>query len=207
MLVMRIHCCMLYDEHRAKVGAVASELLAKYCHRHGYTHEIHSGRLDLSRNASWNKVLVVRNAMRREQYDRVVWFDADCFIVSPEMELPSILPHQPFRFTFSSDSLGFCAGFFCVTATPWSMDILSAWWAIGPAFNDSKWEQSAYKTLVNNFVSVNLNTGYIGQSVIANPETHFGLQVPFAYHAWANRGEDEALADYREKLSKWTSKT
>lgn len=196
---MSICCVMLYDENRRKVGEVASELLAKYCHRHGYLHRIHTKLPDPSRNASWNKIPTVKQALIASGADTVFFWDADVFVIDPQEPLPKLK-----RFAlFSQDSLGYCAGFWGVSNTSWSRGFLDSWWFLGRVNTGGRdrWEQDTLHHMLV-FDGIRSVIDPIPDSIIANPESILD-KAPLAWHGWANRGEDAVLRDYEALKQRW----
>src|SRR3954471_18626987 len=81
----RAVCTMAHGPHLALLD-VTGPALGRYAERHGYELIEIRHRLDPSRPPSWDKIVLLRELVRR--FDIVVWFDADALILdaAPDIE-------------------------------------------------------------------------------------------------------------------------
>ena len=76
-----------YTEHIKKVADISVLNKKEYCEKHGYSLEIHEGRLS-DRHPAWDKIKFLQELTNKD-YDYLIWVDNDAIIM-----------HQEYRFDF-----------------------------------------------------------------------------------------------------------
>jgi hypothetical protein len=178
---------MLFDAGREEIGAVSSSVLSSYCERHGYAFRLHRELIDPSRNAAWNKLPAVRQAL--EESDWAFWFDADVFVVDPERRLEEFV-RDDVELVVSKDAYGLCTGFFGARSSAWTRQLLDTWWFLGSFRVDDEsrehWDQNTLKALVRGFPEIDERVDAVPEDVVANPESARSEVKPLAFHYWAH---------------------
>ena len=116
-----------------------------------------------------------------------IWMDIDVVILGSGNDLMASLIDD--GFSFSQDAYGICAGCFSASGTV-AYWILKALWCLGnTSRTPDKFEQDAFKVLIESFPKFNRFVKTIPERIISNPET--GQIGTFAHHAWANGEKDK----------------
>lgn len=79
--------------HAALLGLVRP-MLSHYADLHGYDLIVHDRSLQTERPAAWDKIVLIRSLL--EQYDTVVWVDADAAIVRHDVDIRSVADPERF---------------------------------------------------------------------------------------------------------------
>jgi lipopolysaccharide biosynthesis glycosyltransferase len=81
-----------YDTDAIKYGRRS---MVDYCQKHGYDFITESKNLDNKRAAHWSKLLLLLRLMESENnYDYVVWLDADIMIMNENMKITDLIYNQ-----------------------------------------------------------------------------------------------------------------
>lgn len=72
---MNIAVVSMYTKEIEVMGEMTDANKRAYCQRHGYSYNVHFGRIS-DRHAAWDKILAVMRLL--PYYDYVMWMDADC---------------------------------------------------------------------------------------------------------------------------------
>jgi hypothetical protein len=86
-------CTIAYGSHR-ELSEIARPTLEQFADRNGYDLVVVGDRLASGRPASWSKILLLHQLV--QQYDLVLWIDADALFVDPTRDIASEI--KPFRF-------------------------------------------------------------------------------------------------------------
>lgn len=70
---------------------VTRRRLRNYCNLHGYAFLPFDQKVDPSRALYWQKVSAIRNAMKSNQYDAVVWMDDDIYVTNMQTKIEHFL--------------------------------------------------------------------------------------------------------------------
>jgi hypothetical protein len=84
---------MAHGPHLALLD-VTGPALDRYAERHGYELIEVKHRLDPTRPASWDKIVLLRELVRR--FDLVVWFDADALVLDAAPDIEDALRPRKF---------------------------------------------------------------------------------------------------------------
>lgn len=176
----------LYDDNYADFGRLTTAGMAAYAKAHGYGFVCVQHRLDTRLALNWSKFRLLEQELG--QADWLVWMDADILIVDQQFQLESLL--QPDKdMLLSTDTCGYCNGFFLLKSSAWAYGLISALRFVEDvserphirALND----QDALKVLIDNFPKVSARCGGIPDSIVQNRESAYNLKA-FANHYWAN---------------------
>ncbi|MDC3332964.1 DUF273 domain-containing protein, partial [bacterium] len=87
---MKIGVCTLTVGDEFKKGSsICIESIQHYCQKHSYTYINDETIADSEREPYWNKVLLLEKYI--DEYDYLVWIDADMLIMNPEWTLESLI--------------------------------------------------------------------------------------------------------------------
>ena len=128
---MKIAVCMWYDAHAAEYGDICREINRIYCEKHGYILIKSSRRAYKNRPATWERFPLLLKYI--ENYDYMVWIDADAFFYNSAPPLEDIINHYEKDILLSADvdkylkSDSVNAGFFILKNTKKVINILTRW--------------------------------------------------------------------------------
>jgi hypothetical protein len=88
-------CTMAHGPHVALLELTAPSL-TRYAERHGYEYVEVRHRLDPSRPASWDKVVLLRSLVTK--FDVVVWLDADALVLDRAPDIATVLRPRKFLY-------------------------------------------------------------------------------------------------------------
>jgi hypothetical protein len=141
---MRKVLCTAATGEAHEWGEISRPSFAAYAARHGYEFVCVEERLDQSRPASWDKVLLCRRELERA--DLVVWVDADCVIVDLEEDIAGQLPDEAFMAVRENDTtrgLVPNTGVLVFRAGELAESFLDATWARSDRADHIWWENAA----------------------------------------------------------------
>lgn len=135
------------DNSQLEFGQYSFDLMRKYADKHGYDVKIYTGEDfyfaagdyfndQTTREFNWVKVSLV--AIHIENYDYVIWLDADAFIMRHDLPLDEVFKfddHHDF-YVAPDAEYQFNVGVFAIKNTPFSLDLMREWSLIGLREND-----------------------------------------------------------------------
>tara|TARA_R110001583_G_scaffold103163_14_gene250318 strand:+ start:5521 stop:6294 length:774 start_codon:yes stop_codon:yes gene_type:complete len=128
---MKIAICMWYDGHVSEYGDICREINRLYCEKHGYILIKSSRRAYKNRPSSWERFPLLLGHI--ENYDYVVWIDADAFFYNSAPPLEKIINHYKKDILLSADGDRYLksdsvnSGFFILKNTKQVISILTKW--------------------------------------------------------------------------------
>lgn len=128
---MKIAICMWYDGYASEYGDICREINRLYCEKHGYILIKSSRRVYKNRPSTWERFPLLLGHI--ENYDYVVWIDADAFFYNCAPPLEEIINHYKKDILLSADvdrylkSDSVNAGFFILKNTKQVINILTKW--------------------------------------------------------------------------------
>lgn len=117
-----------------------------YAEQHKYQFIAFKEKLDDSRPASWSKLLAL--LMNWDDYDWLMWIDADAMIMNKDIKLESIIDNK-YDFIVSTDLNGINCGIFLVKTTEFMRQIFEQAYDKKEFINHPWWEQAALMSLMN----------------------------------------------------------
>lgn len=200
-------------EH-SKISEITFPLLSHWANKWGCEFSRRTKLIDPDRNPSWNKIAMIQDLFRNHQCDRVIWLDADVLILNMDVNPDDLFSW--YRMSVSSDFNGPCLGAFSVPNTHWGRSLMDTMWFLyqtktpKPYDTRDTWEQNTFKVLKDKFAVIdNMVSLLNSRTTIINRDFRWsdGMKIiPFAYHAWANRGVDvvcKELDEIRRNPEKW----
>jgi len=128
---MKIAICMWYDGNVYEHGDICREINRLYCAKYGYTLIKSSRRAYKNRPSTWERFPLLLAHI--ENYDYIVWIDADAFFYNSAPPLEKIIKHYEKDILLSADTDQYLksdsvnAGFFILKNTKKVINILSKW--------------------------------------------------------------------------------
>ena len=128
---MKIAVLMWYDQHVAHYGDICLEINRLYCQKHGYELIRSNKRTYNDRHPTWERFPLLLKHI--ENYDYVVWIDADAFFYNSAPPLEEIINHYKKDILLSADADTYLtpdsvnAGFFILKNTKQVISILNKW--------------------------------------------------------------------------------
>lgn len=135
---------MLFDSNYRKMGEIAKENKLAYAKKHNYDLIVYDELLDIKREATWNKVLAIKNHLAN--YKWIFWTDADALIMNYDIKLESIIDEN-FNMLIVKDHNGINMGNFLIKNCDWSQKLLIDWYAPNNYLDEEFYEQSAFANL------------------------------------------------------------
>ena len=127
-----------YNE-KVKLG---EENKRTYCQMHGYDFIFVQEKLDPSRHAYWQKILLALKTMQNPDYKWIVWMDADTLIMDQGIPLEDFID-QKSNFIVSENFNGINSGIFFVRNCEWSLKFLHSVYARTDCLSHTWPEQQA----------------------------------------------------------------
>lgn len=124
--------------------SLTKETFAAYATRHGYDLHLESERVDPTRPASWDKVQLIRALL--DDYEIVLWVDADAVFISLEEDIADHLPDWAFLALRENDAgRGVVpnAGVMVFRASDEAKRFLDETWALDHYRDHPWWENAA----------------------------------------------------------------
>jgi hypothetical protein len=122
-----------------------------YCDKHSYTFIDDESVYDDSKPIPWSKLKLLEEYL--QQFDYLVWIDADILIMNQDIKLESFIEKYPTNIICGSDWRMTNTGVLFVKNTEWSMKFLEAIWLnVYDPEDDPKerymnWEQGSFINL------------------------------------------------------------
>lgn len=125
-------------------GLVASgiENNRHYCEKHGYDFIYLTDNLDPSRPIAWNKILILQETLKNNEYKWVFWIDADAIFMNFGISIEELIDDH-FDLLVGSDLVGCNTGNFLLKNTPWTKDFLKRVYSHEEFIYHRYWEQAA----------------------------------------------------------------
>jgi hypothetical protein len=170
----------LYDDAFKECAKMAVDSAKAYASKYGHKVYHYPYLLDESLHPSWNKVIAVSSVCEEEPEDSVVvWFDSDILFDINGSDLVEPFKASGKEIVFSQDWNGLCAGMFAVKNTPRVRSILDAVLTLGDVADCEKygkgcgvkWEQNAFKAIMQEFPAVSSIVGYFEADVVNDSPT------------------------------------
>lgn len=135
-------CSTGCGEHTALLF-ITAPTLGYYAARHGFDLILVTDRVEPSRPPAWDKVALIRRVL--QQYQGVVWIDADAIIVAPEEDVRTLLTPRPIHWVvhrywgraFPN------TGVWAFRNEPGAHEFLDAVWALNQFTHHPWWENAA----------------------------------------------------------------
>jgi len=121
-----------------------------YCQKHGYDYIIGSEKMEECNGIPapnkdklailWMKVPMLARFI--DQYDWVVWTDADSIFLNPSISFDAYINPQ-YDLLFGTHHMGMnqlCSGHIFVKNSQWSKDFLDEWWQYSEEFREGTWD-------------------------------------------------------------------
>lgn len=184
----------LFDDGMRDVGTFSIDTAQAYCKKYGYSLFWRASMVDPTLAPSWNKVLLLSEfANTQPEGQWLWWFDADSLFVDCDTNaweyLSKVKPGADF--VFGKDWNGLCCGTMAVRNTQFARDILSTLPRLGDVGDPNKygeglgckWEQNAFKALVEAFPSFAAKVDFFPESLINDhPERTMKEEGQFFLH-------------------------
>ena len=128
---MKIAVLMWYNQHVAHYGDICLEINRLYCQKHGYELIRSSKRTYKDRPPTWERFPLLLKHI--ENYDYVVWIDADAFFYNSAPPLEEIINHYEKDILLSADVDTYLvpnsvnAGVFVLKNTKKVISLLNKW--------------------------------------------------------------------------------
>lgn len=177
---MKVLVCTFYDDAIANYGDLTSKINKKYCDKHNFDYIVSHTPTYKNRHPAWENLPLILKHI--ENYDYVVWIDADAFfyIDSPNIE-DIIQSHLDTDFIFSRDlpnkepPLGeINTGIFIVKNTYYSIKFLKSWAYNEDLFQNCKMKYRWDQGVLNDMIRDNVMS--IREHMI---DCHYGLLQHF----------------------------
>ena len=180
---MRKALCSIGSGAYAKLLALSSRTFAAYAARHDYDLVLRHDADDASRHPAWSKVPLILQLL--EEYDLVLWLDADAIIV--ELQIDIAAERRPDRWMYLA-RLRTCegvvpnTGVWMVTSCEEAKRFLRIVNAHEAYTNHKWWENAAVIDLL----------GYAFDPLRPNTENQFTAGVEYLDHCWNSIAQDTA---------------
>jgi hypothetical protein len=143
----------LYTPAFAKLGDYTSKVLCAYAKQRGYDAIVATGTLDVTRPASWSKLLLIgRYLTANPNCTWLMWIDADAVIANPNKRLEDLVD-ESIDFLAAEDKSAclFNAGVFLIRNCPAALDMLRCAYAKEQYTHHPWWEQLALVEALREF--------------------------------------------------------
>lgn len=128
IIEMRVCVVMFYDSNISEYGDINYKINKIYCEKHNLDLIMSNEKTYTNRHSMWERFPLILKHI--ENYDYVVWIDADAFFYIDSPNIIEIINNNlDVNFIFSKD----CAfdsintGFFIVKNTQYSIDFINKW--------------------------------------------------------------------------------
>lgn len=137
-------CTLTIGEKYKKVVYWGHHTKELYCMRHGYDLRTDEDIYDKSRPPAWSKIKLLLKCLE-EDYEYVVWMDADTAIMNHNITLDDIITQFSGNkdMMIAKDLYNFNTGVMFVKNTEWSKKFLNHVYNQTEYINDGNWEQTA----------------------------------------------------------------
>jgi len=187
-----------YDVNHIYLAEATIPLMAKWCHKHGWSHKVFKSPISEDHDHNYRKYPVVRSCLN-EDNEVVDWADTDIVPVSGE-DLKLSQDHADIH--ISLDRHGYCAGMMVYYNSQWTRDFVAGLTAIIPKHGIYRThEQDCLKRLLL-IGQAQGQTRTIPETVVACPQSPETIKPTF-YHLWANLGWESALTRLGEIKAKY----
>jgi hypothetical protein len=173
-MAFKIKIISAFDENMRELSDLSFSSVEKFCKKH----DIDCERFlieNFDRPAPWFKILLLIDQLKNNDYDYIMWIDADACINNLNFDISSILQENK-SFYISKDFNNFNSGVFIVKNTPFIADILQKIYSMSEYINHIWWEQAAFIDLYEqNYMSLQDNTCLVKQNILnAYDYSHYG---------------------------------
>lgn len=136
------------NEWYAYIVKYSLKVLKLYCEKHNYDLFIPNEVYDGKRDCPWYKVLAIKKYL--SQYNYVVWFDIDGFIMKPHIKLEKFISKMKHDILCSGDFTSLInTGILFIKNTPFSHLLLDYIWTNKNSFDTKFHEQASLIQLYN----------------------------------------------------------
>jgi len=129
---MRVAVIMFYDDAIKSYGDINAKINKRYCKKHNIEFIVSNTRYYDNRHPAWERLPLILRYI--EDYDYLVWIDADAFFyIDGESIVKVIEEHPDKNFIFSKDSIhnNINTGILIVKNSKYCIDFIKLW-----AFNE-----------------------------------------------------------------------
>ncbi len=166
-----------YTENIKDYGEICEKSIINYVKENNYACKIYHDGFDKTRHPVWSKIKFVSNNIN--EYEYLLWIDADAIIANLEFKLESILEKDK-ELYICNDRMGINTGVFMIKSSSFSRDLMETIFE-QRHFNGIAWqEQSALTYLyTTNYNNLQDKTKFIKQSLF-NSYIHrlYNFQYP-----------------------------
>lgn len=201
--IPKICILMWYDDPIRNYADINYAINKIYCDKYGYDIIRSHEKMYKDRHAAWERVPLILKYI--EQYDYVIWIDADAHFYVDSPGITNIIEKYPtHNFIFSGDINGklpgeINTGVFIVKNDPASIPVLNEW-----AYNEDLykknpfpkwWDQGVVRYMyTNNILDIRQNSVTIPYGILQHfyerELSKFGLKKPFIHHSAGMKSSD-----------------
>ena len=216
---MKIAIVTFYNEAIADYGSLTSRINQIYCKKHGYTWIVNNTPSYKNRHPAWENLPTLLTHI--DNYDYVVWIDADAFFYTDSHSMESILTLYPNDDFVCSRDLGnipdgeINTGIFAVKNTEYAKKFLNKWAYDENLYNNNtmkyRWDQGVFNDMVRgNVMDIKnhmklLDYGVLQHFYREDLDTYaYPADKPMIYHMAGRRAsgkENERLLHSQEYLA------
>jgi hypothetical protein len=149
---MKFCLTTLYNNNFQSFMPYVIKSFEKFCEYNNCNLKIYDALIDDNIHPSWNKLLVLKELIKR--YDIVLWADADSLFTGKS---ENFLIYNNFdsasNFMVSSDTNGVCLGYILINNSNYNLQLIDTMLLLKDVKNDNffgdgpKWEQNTFKAL------------------------------------------------------------
>jgi len=158
---MKIAMCMFYDEPISHYASITEDINKLYCGKHMIDMVVSQEPVYENRHSAWESVPLVLKQIETNNYDYVIWIDADAFFYHDSPNITSLIyENSSYDFIFSWDYPGSSqhhtkeinTGVYVVKNTTFAKEFLKKWAYDENLFNNStmkyRWDQGVLNDMV-----------------------------------------------------------
>jgi nucleotide-diphospho-sugar transferase len=141
--------CSLGTGKQRKLLRLASVTFRRYAKRHDYVLDLHEEVIDRDRPPAWSKVALIRRLL--DQYELVLWLDADIVVVRSDRDIADELPADRFMAMVEHTVAGRAnpnTGVMVIRASDEARRFFAEVWEQTQYLNHRWWEQAAVMDLL-----------------------------------------------------------
>jgi hypothetical protein len=173
----KIKIISAFDENMRGLSDLSFSSVEKFCKKQGVDCERFLIE-NFERPAPWFKILLLINQLKDNNYDYIMWIDADACINNLDFDITNILQDHK-SFYISRDFNNFNSGVFIVKNTPFITDLLHKIYSMSQYINHIWWEQAAFIDLYEqNYMSLQEEVCLVKQKILnAYDYRHYGYNA------------------------------
>lgn len=146
---MKIAVVTSYDNNFLDVANIVMPRWRDYCQKHGYVF-IEKIACGSGRHPVWDKVYFTHKVLETNEYDYVLYLDADTLVTNPEIKVEDLIIEysQNKDLMISDDCHGLNVGVFIIKYSEWSLGYLEKVWNMPRWINSILGEQIAMREIL-----------------------------------------------------------